>query len=146
MRGVSNNLLDTPFFLGSVVNSGGRTYKAVIAKNCIRRLHWYALMLYAILWRSTFVYHPRWYPRLQYRTPRRSITSGRCPRWGMVAINSPQPPRMPRLGMTSWFILHRLLRLSLLLLLYYYTYIGIKCGFIKKNDKFWKFFKKLFGE
>ncbi len=24
---------------GSVVNSGGRTYKAVIAKNCIRRLH-----------------------------------------------------------------------------------------------------------
>ena len=32
---------------------------------------------------------PRWYPRLQYRTPQRGITNGRCPRWGMVATIAP---------------------------------------------------------
>ena len=55
--------------------------------------------------------YPR-YPCLHHRPPQRSIISGRCPRWGMVAINSPQPPRMPRLGMTRLFIPHRLFRLS----------------------------------
>ena len=51
-------LLGVTRFIAAVAIFAGswQPLNIVIAKNCIRRPHWYAITLYAILWRSSFVY------------------------------------------------------------------------------------------